>query len=591
MSSRSDIEAIKSRVNLVDIAKRYVELRRAGGRWVAPCPFHNETKPSFSINEEDGLFYCFGCQASGDLIDFYCRINGLEFREGLAQLAEEAGIELSRTKRDPQAAKKDDFKRQALKLHELALTRFSSNLKGKKGEVARDYITGRKISPEMVAAFELGFAPDSWGDLADYFKDSGIDDELAVKSGLLSKSEKSGRPYDRFRGRLMFPIKNLSGRVIAFGGRIIESAVQNADEQAKYINSSDSPIYKKGEHLYGLYQARRSITHLKTALLTEGYLDVISLHQFGYTNACGVLGTALTKEQVQRLVGFSSTVELLFDGDAPGRKAALRSAEMILGAGLNCRVVILPKDEDIDSLLHKQGAEAFEKLRETAEEGIVYCANTVKATLSPREAVEWLRNFLAQVELPELMSNFISRLAPALGIDEAQIRGQIKSCAFQKSTAPMPFSQTRSGLGKAANVPKPRIGMANEALAREILHFLACFPGFVEQLNTAGCEKLLLTPFSRGIWDKLVEHGEEEAFEHFSPEEKEFWARCRVVERLPEECRDELLADIKVRIEEKSEKEITQTYKDVLRQLGSGSDPGLEILRALRAQRNSNGKH
>ena len=149
MSNRSDIEAIKSRVNLVDIAKRYVELRRAGGRWVAPCPFHNETKPSFSINEEEGLFYCFGCQASGDLIDFYCRINGLEFREGLAQLAEEAGVELSRVKRDPQAAKKDDFKRQALKLHELALTRFLSNLKGKEGWVLGTSLTSGRLVHQM----------------------------------------------------------------------------------------------------------------------------------------------------------------------------------------------------------------------------------------------------------------------------------------------------------------------------------------------------------------------------------------------------------------------------------------------------------
>lgn len=591
MSNRSDIEAIKSRINLVDVAKRYVELRRAGGRWVAPCPFHNETKPSFSINEEDGLFYCFGCQASGDLIDFYCRINGLEFREGLVQLAEEAGVELSRGGRNPQAAKEDDFKRQTLKLHELALKRFVANLRGKQGEVARKYVAGRKISPEMVEAFELGFAPNEWGDLAEFFRNSGVSDEAGVKSGLLTVSEKGKRPYDRFRARLMFPIKNLSGRVIAFGGRFIEAAVQDDREQAKYINSTDSPIYKKGEHLYGLFQARRSITHLKVSLLTEGYLDVISLHQFGFTNACGVLGTALTKEQVQRLAGFSSTVELIFDGDDPGRKAALRSAEMILGAGLNCRVVILPQGEDIDSLLHNQGVEAFEKLRKSAEDGIDYCISAVKSTLSPRETVEWLKNFIAQVELPELVNNFISRLAPALGIDEARIRGQIQGRVFKKSGSFKELSPGPNGQGKPADTAKPRIGRAEEAMAREVLQFLACFPGFVEQLNTAGCEKLLLTPFSRGIWDKLVEHGENEAFEHFDPVEKEFWVRCRVAEKLPEASRDQLLADIKARIDEKSEKEIAQTYKDVLRQLGAGSDPGLEVLRALAAQRNSNGKH
>ncbi len=585
MSNRSDIDAIKSRLNLVDIAKRYLELRRAGGRWVAPCPFHNESKPSFSINEEEGLFYCFGCQASGDVIDFYCRINGLEFREGLVQLAEEAGVELSRGGRNPKANPESDFKRQALKLHELALKRFTANLRGKSGEAARKYMAARKISPEMAEAFGLGYALDEWSDLAAYFRGSGVDDELGVKAGLLGRSEKSGRVYDRFRGRLMFPIKNLSGRVIAFGGRIIE----NADDQAKYINSSDSPIYKKGEHLYGLYQARRSISHLKSAMLTEGYLDVLTLHQFGYTNACGVLGTALTKEQVQRLAGLSSNVELIFDGDAPGRKAALRSAEMILAAGLNCRVVLLPQSEDIDSLLHSpdgRGVEVFESLREKSEDGLDYCISAVKTAMSPREIVDWLKNFIAQVEIPELVNNFISRLAPALGIDEAQIRGQIQKRVFK--------NQVVAGMSGAFSVrlPQPVTGWADAAVAREVLHFIACFPGYVEQLNAAGCEKLLLTPFSRAIWNKLLEFGEKEVFEQFAPEEKAFWVRCRVAEPLPEACREQLFADIKARIQNKTEREIAQTYKDVLRQLGPDKDADLEILRALtEAQRNSNGEH
>ncbi|MBQ4132732.1 MAG: DNA primase [Desulfovibrionaceae bacterium] len=585
MSNRSDIEAIKSRLNLVDIAKRYLELRRAGGRWVAPCPFHNETKPSFSINEEDGLFYCFGCQASGDLIDFYCRINGLEFREGLVQLAEEAGVELARAPFNPKAAEADDFKRQALKLHELAMKRFTANLRSQAGAAAREYIARRQISPEMVEAFGLGYSLNEWGDLVACFRANGARDELGVKAGLLARSERGGRVYDRFRGRLMFPIRNLSGRVIAFGGRIIE----NADDQAKYINSSDSPIYKKGEHLYGLYQARRSISHQKSAMLTEGYLDVITLHQFGYTNACGVLGTALTKEQVQRLAGLSSCVELLFDGDNAGRKAALRSAEMILAAGLNCRVVILPEGEDIDSLLHSpdgQGREVFENLRKKSEDGLDYCAGAVKTTMSPREMVDWFKNFIAQVEIPELINNFISRLAPVLGIDEVQIRGQIQKRVFKNQAGE---GTPRSTSGKGA---QPVVGRADEAVAREILHFIACFPGYVEQLHAAGCEKLLLTPFSRAIWNKLLKFGETEVFEHFAPEEKAFWVRCRVADPLPEANRDQLFVDIRARIKSKAEKELAQTYKDVLRRLGPDQNAGLEILRALtEAQRNSNGEH
>lgn len=572
MSQRADIEAIKARLNLVDIAKRYMELKRAGSRWVAPCPFHQETKPSFSINEEDGLFYCFGCQASGDLIDFYCRINGLEFRDGLAQLADEAGVTLSRSTKNTKPD--DDFKRQALKLHDLALRHFVSNLGGRRGEEARGYIEKRKISPEMVSAFEIGYSLDEWQGLADYLNGAGAKPEFAVKAGLLAVSDKGGRAYDRFRGRLMFPIKNLSGRVIAFGGRIITDT-----DQAKYINSSDSPIYKKGEHLYGLFQARRSISHEKSAILTEGYLDVISLHQFGFTNSCGVLGTALTKEQVKRLSGFCANIELIFDGDNAGHKAALRSAEMILAAGLNCRVVILPDGEDIDGLLQSKGPDAFEKLRKNSEEGIDYCISAVKNTMAPREMVDWLKTFIQQVEVPELISKYVSRFAPAFGIDEAQIRGQIR----------IRGSDNKSGYDKKL---KPKIGRAEESLAKELLHFLACFPGYVEQLNLLGCDKLLLTPFSRAIWEKLLEYGEDTAVDHFTEEEKEFWVRCRVAEPLPPACKDELFADIRTRIDERAEKEVAQTYRDVLRQLKSSNDHGLEILRALtETQRNSNGEY
>ena len=232
----------------------------------------------------------------GDLIDFYSRINGLDFREALVQLAEEAGVELTRG--NVTSAKSEaeaDFKRRAMKMHDLALRHFVANLHSGAGEGCRAYLQQRKISQEMIEAFELGYSLDSWQGLANALQGMGLKQEEGVRGGLLASSEKGGRIYDRFRARLMFPIKNLSGRVVAFGGRIIPGAAPEQEEQAKYINSSDSPIYKKGEHLYGLFQARRFISHSRSALLTEGYLDVISLHQHGFNNACGVLGTALTK--------------------------------------------------------------------------------------------------------------------------------------------------------------------------------------------------------------------------------------------------------------------------------------------------------
>ena len=271
------IQEIKARLNLVDIARRYVDLKRNGPRWVAPCPFHQETKPSFSINEEEGFFYCFGCQASGDLFDFYGQINGLDFKETLEQLAEEAGVTLERgpQKHDGQPAGQTMSKRrQLLKIHEIAAAHFTENLSGRDGAECRDYMARRGISEEVAKLFGLGWSRRDWQSLAEVLRRAGFSESMGVEAALLGKSER-GRAYDRFRGRLMFPIRSLSGNVIAFGGRIIAN-----EDEAKYINSSDSQLYKKGEHLYGLQQARRAIATGKPAMLTEGYMDVVTLHQF-----------------------------------------------------------------------------------------------------------------------------------------------------------------------------------------------------------------------------------------------------------------------------------------------------------------------
>ncbi|MBR3881436.1 MAG: DNA primase, partial [Mailhella sp.] len=270
MMRNSDvIQAIKSRMSLADMARRYVELRSVGSRLVAPCPFHQETKPSFSINEEQGTFYCFGCQASGDIFDFYGKLNGLDFKETLQALAEEAGVQLEAYRPNPQARQERSQKRDMLKMHELAASHFHSNLSASHAKVCRDYIEERGITPELQEKFGLGWSMDSWQDLGDTLRRGGFSLNAAVECGLQSKSN-SGRTFDRFRNRLMFPIRNLSGQTVAFGGRIIPSLAREDD--AKYINSSDSPIYKKGEHLFGLFQARPAIAVKKNIILTEGYM-------------------------------------------------------------------------------------------------------------------------------------------------------------------------------------------------------------------------------------------------------------------------------------------------------------------------------
>lgn len=514
MKNNDVIQAIKSRLSLADMARRYVELRPAGSRLVAPCPFHQETKPSFSINEEQGTFYCFGCQASGDIFDFYGRLNGLDFKETLAALAEEAGVRLDSYRADPKAREQRSQKRDMLKMHELAASHFHSNLSSPSAAACRDYIGERGISPELVEKFGLGWSMDSWQDLGDTLRRAGFNLSTAAECGLQSKSQ-GGRTFDRFRNRLMFPIRNLSGQAIAFGGRILPALAR--DDDAKYINSSDSPIYKKGEHLFGLFQARPSIAVKKSVILTEGYMDVITLHQYGYTQAVGVLGTALTPDQIKRLSGFSSSLELMFDGDNAGRKAAFRSCEMLLSRGLSCKVVLFPDDNDIDSMLHSFGADAVEDLRAHAQDGLEFCISVLRG-MAPRDAVEWARHFLSQVDMPELFHRFAADLAAGLGLSEADLRGGV----LERRSAAAPRAQERSSTA-------PR----SISRDREIMTFAVRYPHRLPDLQAAGADLALREPWALKLWDKLAAACSEQAFDDLDPKEKTFWIRCRGQEAPP----------------------------------------------------------
>lgn len=525
MQSKDAIRAIKERLNIVDLVRRYVELKRNGPRWVAPCPFHQETKPSFSVSEEQGMFYCFGCHASGDIFDFHSRINGLEFKESLEQLAAEAGVAIDRGrgKAGNQGAERErrSSRQQMLRMYELAAGHFSAALQSPEAAQCREYIKRRGLSEDIVQRFGLGWARREWQSLADALRRAGFDARLAVEAGLLGQSG-NGRAYDRFRGRLIFPIKNLSNQIIAFGGRIIAE-----EDEAKYINSSDTPLYKKGEHLYGLAQARRGITTKGRALLTEGYMDVLTLHQFGYDNAVGVLGTALTPEQIKRLSGFASQMVLLFDGDRAGRKAALRSCEMLLTRGLACNVVLMPEGEDIDSLLRGAGPEVFEDLQARAPDGLRFCVDVLKA-LAPRETVEWARNFLRQVEVPELVSPYVSRLAGHLQLSENELRQGLAAWHSQKQ------QDSRSRAPQRA--AKPSLARQNMR-DRQIMMYAVRYPERLDDLRALGADLAIQSPIARRLWDKIEELGEESSY-HLDQREKNFWNHCRGAEAAPRDSGD-----------------------------------------------------
>jgi len=561
------VQAIKARISIADLARRYVELRQVGTRLVAPCPFHQETKPSFSLNEEQGTFYCFGCQASGDIFDFYGRINGLDFRESLEQLAEEAGVRLESFRPDPEARHHRSEKRDMLKMHELAAAHFRSNLLNRQeARQCRDYVRERGLSAEIQEKFGLGWSLDSWSALEKTLERGGYRTGTGVECGLLSRND-GGRVYDRFRKRLMFPIRNLSGQVVAFGGRILPALA--SEDDAKYINSSESPIYKKGEHLYGLFQARPSITVRRSAMLTEGYMDVLTLHQFGYTQAVGVLGTALTPEQVKRLSGFTSHIELLFDGDSAGRKAALRACEMLLVRGLSCTVTLFPEKEDIDSLLHSQGVEAFEALRTQALNGIDFCISTLRG-LAPREAVDWTRRFLANVELPELFHRFASALSVGLGLTETELRGGV-------------LQRRRQISGGFDRPPLEAQGGGHRPVSRdrEIMTFAVRYPQCLPDLKDAGADLVLVAPWAHRLWCKLERVCSDGVFADLDEEEKKFWVRCRGAEAPPLDNEQVELQAIRRMLHTLQTASHTASVAAALRQSSMNSETQREYMRAI----------
>ena len=515
MAANDAVELIKQRISIVDLIGRYIPLRQMGNRFVAPCPFHQETKPSFNVTP-DGRFYCFGCQKSGDIFTFMMEYHGLSFRDALEQLSQEAGVDLAAfgpRRQHPGAARQKNRKKDLLLMYRLAQGHFVANLEGPDGAACRKYMAERGISPELARRFGLGWAKDGWHDLASFLQAKGCDLNLAMEGGLLGKSSKTGKPYDPFRARLMFPIRNTGSETIAFGGRIIDKA----SDAAKYINSQDSPIYKKGEHLYGLDLAAKAIRVNKKVYLTEGYMDVLTLHQYGFENSVGGLGTALTDQQVQRILGYGPQVNLLYDGDNAGRKAAMAAATKFLSRGASVKVILQPEGEDIDTLLRGKGPDFFRELCDKAMPGLRFCVETLYG-VAPRDALEWCRTFIRGMQIPELVSPTISYLSRWLNFDEQSLRDGLVQ---DMSQAP----RANQAQDKAISATLPHI-------EREILRTAIRYPGHARDIRDMGADILLKSPMASALWNKILEQGENAGYE-LEGEARILWDRHRGLEAPP----------------------------------------------------------
>ena len=362
------IDDLKRQADIVRIVQDYVTLKKTGANWVARCPFHKETKPSFSVNPAKEIFYCFGCQKGGSVFNFVMEIERVTFPEAIKIVAEKSGMPLPKMVDDSrfEARKRDSD--QVIELNQWALQWWQDQLKSKSGpaRAAREYLEQRGITEETVKTFRLGFAPDSWESLSTHLRQKGATQEQLEKSGLVVKKDEGGS-YDRFRGRLMFPVFDAQGKPIAFGGRTLEP-----EGEPKYLNSPETPAYIKGRHLFGLNLTRDEIRRQGFAILVEGYLDLIVPYQFGVPNMVASLGTALTPEQVKLIGRFARKVVVNYDGDRAGVQAAKRAIETILAEDLEVKVLVLPDNADPDDFIRKYGVMEYQQRRGEAQPHIQF---------------------------------------------------------------------------------------------------------------------------------------------------------------------------------------------------------------------------
>ena len=445
MAANTEIERVRERIDIVDLIGGYVQLKKTGRSYKGLCPFHQEKTPSFIVFPETQGFHCFGCGQGGDAFTFLMKVEGLEFKDALARLAARTGVEL--TQRGNGTPPLDAHRQRLYDATAAAATFFGHVLtQARAGAPGRDLLKERGISQESVERFGLGFAPDGWENLRTYLRDREIPEAIAVEAGLLSERPETGSVYDRFRGRLMFPIRDREGRVLGFGGRAL------AGGQPKYLNSPQTPIFDKSTVLYGIDVAAAAIKRLDQAVLVEGYVDALMAHQYGYANVVASMGTALTEQQVNLLKPLTRRLVLALDADSAGQMATLRGIETLRetladevtpvpdARGLvrferrlsaEIRIMTLPAGEDPDSLLRKD-AGAWPGLVEQAEPLTDYVMRAVLDGLDltqPRaksEAVQRLAPLLRELGGAVQQAHYVGLLSRRLGIDERTVAAEVR---------------------------------------------------------------------------------------------------------------------------------------------------------------------
>lgn len=503
---------LKYRNDIESVLSPYIALKRRGSNLVGLCPFHNEKTPSFTVYPENGSYYCFGCGKGGDIITFTMQMENLDYIDAVRKLADKAGLRMPEDNRDDKELR---LKNDIYAVNAEAGRFFHSVLMSPKGKAGLDYFLGRGLSLKTVKRFGLGFAPDDWHALENHLKSKGFTDYIISAADLTSKSEKKDKfgkniTYDRFRNRIMFPIINIHGKVIGFSGRAMPG---NEKQGGKYINTSDTPVYKKSHNMFALNFAKAVCS--KQAILVEGNMDVIALHQAGFEMAVAALGTSFTEEQARLLSRYTKEVVLTMDADSAGEKATDRALGILDNVGVSVRVLRLPDCKDPDEFIKKHGNARFQKLLDSAMSAIEYRLLTAARDID-LDAVDGKLKYLnkacevlAALNDPIATDLYAGRLASKYGASKERLLNVIKNIVEQKRNGKVrvELREISGALNIQKNEVNPQKGKYRRAAAAEeaVISVLIRHPDMLDSVLNRLDPADFLTDFNRKLYQRVTE--------------------------------------------------------------------------------------
>ena len=495
------IAQLKQNNPIESVAGSYVSLKRSSRDYVCLCPFHSEKSPSCHINVGKQFFHCFGCGAGGDVITFVMKSENLEYMEAVRFLAQRAGMTM------PEDGGNDAgrLRTRIYEINRMAARFFNQTLtKDKKGEKGRLYFSSRQLSPQTITKYGLGYAPDEWRYLTDYLRGQGCTDDELIAANLARQSQKGGI-YDSFRDRVMFPIIDLRGNVVAFGGRIIDG------EGPKYLNSSDTPVFRKSKNLFSMNFAKRSDE--RRLILCEGYMDVIAVNQAGFENAVATLGTALTPEQARLMAQYADEVVIAYDSDGAGQNAAQRAINLLSEAGVATKIIRMEGAKDPDEYIKKFGALRFKQLLDNSDGAVNFrlskCADGLD-TDSDTGKVEYLRrcvDVLSQIASPVERSVYISKTAGANGISREALEAQVNNVIRKRinSEKKQSWNEIRTFSDKRRADPASASHPREYKAEQGIIAFLCVHPEELSFVESSLSSDRFVTDFHKKVYEKLTE--------------------------------------------------------------------------------------